>query len=346
MKTFNATRMTLLAALATALVGVAAAQPVASPVSDPPPAAPSAAPSDLSPAEEPIEEVLVAGERAGPGLWKVRKGDHTLFLLATITPAPKKIEWRSREVESVLARAQAFVPARPEVDTDIGPIKAVQLYMQYRKLRGNAEGERLEAVLPPPLFERFEKLRMKYAPRDRSLLERRPMLAVLELQGAAVERSGLTFRNDVARKVEKLARERKVDVLRAQVKVEDSRGTLAEVGQIPLPAEIACMEVVLGRIEADLANSRQRAEAWAVGDVRGLRSGASSRASVTCLDSLRNSARMAKLLRDFEDAWLGVVTRSLERNPVTLAVADIDGLLRPGGILAQLRARGYEIDEP
>lgn len=342
MTTFNAIRMTvhaaLLAAVATTLVNVAGAQPVAPSRTDPPP--------EEASVEETVEEVLVAGERAGPGLWKVRKGDNTLYLLATITPAPKKIEWRSREVESVLARAQAFVPARPEVDTDIGPIKAVQLYMQYRKLRGNAEGERLEAVLPPPLFERFEKLRTKYAPRDRSMLERRPMLAVLELQSAAVERSGLTFRNDVARKVEKLARERKVPVQRAHVKVEDSRGTLAEVGQIPLPAEIACMEVVLGRIEADLANSRQRAEAWAVGDVGGLRSGVASQASVTCLDSLRNSARMTKLLRDFETAWLGVVTRSLERHPVTLAVADIDGLLRPGGILAQLRARGYEVDEP
>jgi hypothetical protein len=29
-----------------------------------------------------------------------------------------------------------------------------------------------------------------------------------------------------------------------------------------------------------------------------------------------------------------------------VAVTDIDGLLRPGGILAKLRARGYEIDEP
>jgi len=338
MTTFNAIRMTLLAALAAALSAAAVAQPVA----DPPPATPA----DDAPVEETVEEVLVAGERAGPGLWKVRKGDHTLFLLATITPAPKKLEWRSREVESVLARAQAFVPARPEVDADIGPIKAVQLYMQYRKLRGNAEGERLEAVLPPPLFARFEKLRTKYAPRDRSMLERRPMLAVLELQSAAVERSGLTFRSDVARKVEKLARERKVPVQRAEIKVDDARGTLAEMGQIPLPAEIACMEVILGRIEADLANSRQRAEAWAVGDVGGLRSGAASQASATCLDSLRNSARVTKLLRDFETAWLGVVTRSLERNPVTLAIADIDGLLRPGGILAQLRARGYEIDEP
>ena len=31
---------------------------------------------------------------------------------------------------------------------------------------------------------------------------------------------------------------------------------------------------------------------------------------------------------------------------VAVAVTDIDGLLRPGGILAKLRARGYEIDEP
>jgi hypothetical protein len=61
---------------------------------------------------------------------------------------------------------------------------------------------------------------------------------------------------------------------------------------------------------------------------------------------LSNSARVASLLRDFETAWLGTVTNSLERNPVTLAVIDIDGLLRPGGILAKLRARGYEIDEP
>ena len=326
--------MTLLGAL----LGASAA--VAQPVPQP----------DIAPAagaaEDSVEEVVVAGERAGPGLWKVRKGDHTLFLLATISPAPKKLQWRSREVEAVLARAQAFVPARPEVDSDIGPIKAVQLYLDYRRLRGNAEGERLEAVLQPEVFARFEALRGKYAPRDRSMLERRPMLAVLELQRAAIDRSGLSFRNEVAGKVEKLARERKVKVLRAEVRVADARGTLAEVGQIPLAAEVACMEAILGRLEADLASSRQRAEAWAVGDVAGLRSGAAAKAAGTCLDSLRNSRRMAALLRDFESAWLGVVTRSLERNPVTLAVADIDGLLRPGGLLAQLRARGYEVDEP
>ena len=120
MTTFNAIRMTLLAALAAALSAAAVAQPVG----DPQPGAPADAPAD--PEAETVEEVLVAGERAGPGLWKVRKGDHTLFLLATITPAPKKIEWRSREVESVLARAQGNVPTRRHHEQVNCPIKHVK----------------------------------------------------------------------------------------------------------------------------------------------------------------------------------------------------------------------------
>lgn len=334
MTTFNAILMTMSVALA-ATAGAAATVPPA----------PAAVAADPAPVEE-VEEVVVTGERAGPGLWKVRKGDHTLYLLATLAPAPKKLQWRSREVEEVLARAQVFVPARFDVDADIGPISGLRLYLQYRKLRGNEDGRSLQKVLPPPVFARFEVLRLKYAPRDRSMLERRPTLAVGELWRAAVDRSGLSTRSEVGRTVEKLARERKVKVVRPAVRIEDPKDTLAEAGQIPLGAEVACAEAVLGRLESDLANARQRAESWAVGDVSGLRSGAASQASQTCLDSLRSSARISAVLRDFETAWLKTVTGSLESNPVTLAVTDIDGLLRSGGLLAQLRARGYEIDEP
>jgi hypothetical protein len=77
-----------------------------------------------------IEEVTIFGEAAGPGLWKVRNGENTLYLLGTLSPLPKKLQWRSREVESVLARAKQVIPARSDVDADIGPITAVQLYMQ------------------------------------------------------------------------------------------------------------------------------------------------------------------------------------------------------------------------
>ena len=299
------------------------------------------------PAEaETIEEVLVSGERAGPGLWKVRKGDHTLYLLATLSPLPKKMEWRSREVEDVLARAQRFVPARFDVDADIGPISGMRLYLQYRRLRGNADDQTLEQVLPPELFARFEAQRLKYAPRNRSILKQRPVVAASELWREGISRSGLTLRNDVDRAVAKLARERKVKIVTPAVKIEDAKGTLAEVGQLPLDAEIACMSALLDRIESDLATARRRAEDWAVGDVEALRSRRGAQRQESCWEALLTSPKLAAVLRDFDAAWLRTVTQSLEQHPVTLAVVPFGELYAPDGVLATFRARGYEIDEP
>src|SRR5215467_9855468 len=62
---------------------------------------------------EPVQEVAVVGERAGPSLWRVTKGDHVLWLLGTLDPLPRKMTWRSREVESVLSEAQEVIPSNP-----------------------------------------------------------------------------------------------------------------------------------------------------------------------------------------------------------------------------------------
>ena len=117
---FQASRCSLIAmwVLAAALAGGALQAAV-----DP-------APTAATVAEEIIEEVTVIGERAGPGLWKVRNGDNTLYILGTLSPLPKKMTWRSREVENVLARAQQFIPASPgeytrieQVGREIGKIR-------------------------------------------------------------------------------------------------------------------------------------------------------------------------------------------------------------------------------
>ena len=338
MTTFNAHRRGPCAALLTLLLGVCGVLPTA---------AQEAGQETSPPAAEPetIEEVVVAGERAGPGLWKVRKGEHTLYLLATSSPLPKKLEWRSREVEDVLDRAQRFVPARFDVDADIGPISGVRLYLQYRRLRDNPDDRSLEEVLPPDLFARFEALRLRYAPRNRDILKQRPVLAASELWREGISRSGLTLRNDVDRAVAKLARERKVKAIKPAVRIEDAKGTLTEVGQIPLEAEIACMSALLGRLESDLATARRRAEAWAVGDIDALRSRRSAE-QTACWEALLTSPKLAAVRRDFDAAWLRTVTQSLEQHPVTLAVVPFSQLYGPEGVLTKLRARGYEVDEP
>ncbi|MFZ9708386.1 MAG: TraB/GumN family protein [Steroidobacteraceae bacterium] len=296
--------------------------------------------------EETIEEITIVGERAGPGLWKVRNGDNTLYLLGTLSPLPKKLEWRSREVESVLGRAQLLIPARGDVSADIGPVRAVRLYMQYRRLRDNDNDARLDAVLPPELFARFEALRKKYAPRERSLLERRPVLAAGELWREALSRSGLTARNDINRTVEKLAKARKVPIRRPALRVDDPQGTLAEVAEIPRAAEIACMAATLNRLESDLAAARARAQAWSVGDVAALRSPASAEQQDVCWSALQQSPKIAALRTQFDEAWFRLALEGLETHPVTLAVVPIDELYKRRGVLERMRERGYRVEEP
>jgi hypothetical protein len=45
-----------------------------------------------------MDAVVVAGVQPGPGLWKVRHGDHLLYILGTQSPLPKNMTWRSDDV--------------------------------------------------------------------------------------------------------------------------------------------------------------------------------------------------------------------------------------------------------
>jgi uncharacterized protein YbaP (TraB family) len=296
--------------------------------------------------EPALEEITVTGELPGPGLWVVRNGERSLYLLGTLSPLPKDLQWRSRELERVLARAQMLIPSRGDVSADVGPLKAIGLYFRYRSLRNNPDDATLKDVLSPELFQQFETLRQKYAPRERSLLDRRPVLAAGELWREAVEDSGLSLRNQVNRRVEKLADQNDVPIVRPRLRVDDVRATLDEVAKIPVSAEIDCMQATLNRLESDLQEARQRAEAWAVGDIAALRISAVAAQQEVCWSALLTSPKMAALRREFDEAWMSTAVLALEGQETTLAVVPIFEILKPNGILTQLRARGYEVEEP
>ena len=71
----------------------AVAQTTAAP--EPAPAvAPAAAAEEPAPAT-----VVVEGRRPGPGVWKVSKGDHVMWVFGLYSPLPQKMEWDSARVE-------------------------------------------------------------------------------------------------------------------------------------------------------------------------------------------------------------------------------------------------------
>jgi uncharacterized protein YbaP (TraB family) len=150
----------------------------------------------------------------------------------------------------------------------------------------------------------------------------------------------------VNKAVEKLARKNKVKIVQPELRIEDPKGTLAEVAQIPREAELACMKSTLNRLENDLALARQRAEDWSLGDIDALRSTNALAQQETCWSALMQSPKVATIRRQFDEQWLQLVYDSLENHSISLAVVPITELFKKNGVLDLLRSRGYLVEEP
>jgi uncharacterized protein YbaP (TraB family) len=306
----------------------------------PPPAGGEAA------APAPVEEVLIEGRHEGPRLWTVRQADHTLWILGTISPLPKRMVWQPDAVQEVLRHTQEVVPAWPAYGIGANPITALRVYIEWRRLQKPPDHMPLHEALPPALYARVAALEARYDPHDRKLEQMRPMLAARQLLTRVLDASGLALHNEVQETVLRLARAQGVRVHQDKLKIEDPVDVLKDVNATPLAGEVACLDAVVTLLETDLGTMQARAKAWALGDVDTLRALPHADDRSACVAAVSGSDRVRKLIARAQDDWLIAVEDSLARNPGTLAVQSMDRLLGTGGALAALRSRGYTVEGP
>jgi hypothetical protein len=303
----------------------------------------------------PIEEVLVTGQQPGPGLWKVTRPadgtDHVLWILGSYGPLPKKLGWRSAELEAALAESQAVI-APVSMRASVGPLGGVTLLPSLVGLRRNPDDARLEDVLPAELYARWLSLKQRYIGKDADIETWRPIFAAQELYEKALRKSGLEPFGVVWPAVEKLARKAKVKIVEPEVtvRIDKPRAAIKEFKQAPLD-DVECFAKTLERLESDLDLMKVRANAWATGDVEKLRALAPVDNASACIAVALNAQVMQD--RGYTDwparraaAWLDAVEVALADNRSTVAVLSIDQILKPDGFVAQLRARGYVIEDP
>ena len=65
--------------------------------------------ADDEPALTQLETVVVSGIQPGPGLWQVKRDGHRMWVLGTLTPLPKRMQWESLEVEERIAQSQEVI---------------------------------------------------------------------------------------------------------------------------------------------------------------------------------------------------------------------------------------------
>lgn len=310
-----------------------------------PPAANQAAPAPPADAA-PLAEVVVEGRHEGPRMWTVRRGDHTLWILGTVTPLPKKMEWQPDAVRAVLQQSQEVVPAWPTYGIGANPFTALRVFIQWRRMQKPPDRLPLRETLPPALYARVAALKARYDPHDPHLEELRPMLAAERLMTKVLDASGLALHNEVQKTVLELARAQGVRIRQDKLKIEDPVDVLKDVGATPLAAEIACLDAVVTRLESDLGPMQARARAWALGDVDTLRQLPHPDDRTACIAAVSTSERVRTLIARAQEDWLVVVQESLTRNRATLAVQSMDRLLGEHGALEALKARGYEVEGP
>jgi hypothetical protein len=300
-----------------------------------------------------IAEIIVYGRQPGPPMWKVSMDSHELWLFGLLTPLPKDMEWESDKVAAVLARSQEYLSIKmPEKNIPLNPIKLYRAFRMVTRLAKNPDGALLEDVIPADLHARFVSLESQYPVSNYK--EIRPYFAADALHGNAVRANGLTNDPDVTKRIERLVRRnRNIKETTIQLGPEYLDFEFLQtagyqyLSGISSAAELACFDISLQSIEIDLDGMKARANAWALGYVNDIRFYQEYPDYYgTCLEVFTGMGDIQLQILRANEEWLNAAEEALANNETTFALLTMDQLIKPNGLLEQLRARGYEIQEP
>jgi len=339
----------------TVLLCFALASPatLAAPAQVTPSAATTAAPPPVPGNVPLLTPVVVSGVVSGPGLWKVSRGGHVLWVLGTLSPLPGHMQWESHQVQQVLAQSkQVLLQPKLELKADIGFFGKLFLLPSAYSARKNPDGKSLDQVMDAPTYARWLALKQKYIGHDNGIERWRPLFAAEELYRKALKANGLSRDGGVPGAVAQLAKNDGVPETPVQyrVEIEHPRDAL-KAFKAAAPSDMECFNRTLDAIERDLPAMTARANDWATGDLDALRAQPDSHRRDACVTAI-TSAGFAKQLgladvpAQLEAAWLAAARDALAKDGTSFAMLPMDELLAPDGYLARLKAEGYTVEPP
>lgn len=300
-----------------------------------------------------LETIVIAGRYPGPGLWKIRKGDHVLWILGSQSPLPKRMDWDSANVERIVSRSQeVLMPPSVEMDADVGFFRGLTLLPSLFKALKNPDGKTLSDVLPAAQYARWQVLKQRYIGSNRKMEEWRPIFAAVELYEKAIEHSGMTEKDIVSDVIRRTAKKHRVQITtpKVTIKIKDPKAALKAFSNEVIDDQ-ECFRKTLDRIESDLDTMIQRANAWAEGDIETLRALRSSDQFNACFAAFSSSAiarkeGMLDVEKRLTNIWLDAAEAALAKNASSFAVLPANQLLQADGYFEAMVAKGYVIEEP
>jgi hypothetical protein len=300
-----------------------------------------------------LAPVVVSGVVTGPGLWKVSRDGHVLWVLGTLSPLPGHMQWESHEVQQVLGQSkQVLLEPKIRLKADIGFFGKLFLLPSAYGARKNPDGKTLDQVMDAPTYARWLALKKQYIGDDRGIERWRPLFAAQELYRKALKANGLSNDGGVPGTVAALAKQDGVAETPVEYRVEirHPRDAL-KAFKAAAPSDLECFSRTLDSIEHDLPAMTARANAWATGDLEALRQLPDSHRRDACVAAITGAGFAHQLGLDdvpaqLEATWLAAARKALADDASSFALLPMDELLSPTGYLAQLKAQGYAVEPP
>jgi hypothetical protein len=217
----------------------------------------------------------------------VSRNGNALWILPLIDAYPKKMDWDSARVETLIAQSQEYIerPIAYRGLATANPLTFMRISKLSRRPPTLPSGQKLQDVLPAELSQRLRSLKAKYLPRDKDFDNLRISAAGARLQQEILLRENLetlsynrsTSPEVITSKLDKWVKRNKTmrrtstaygsvqpiasgDIKLAERAVEELSTTAAFANW-----EISCLEKAIAYFEKDIGMVKKRANAWATG---------------------------------------------------------------------------------
>jgi len=300
-----------------------------------------------------LAPVAVTGVLPGPALWKVSKDGHVMWILGITSPLPKGMQWESSKVERLIASSrQVLKPPGMEIGAKVGFWGRLFLIPSMIGLKQLPDGETLQQVLPPDLYNRWLVQKNKYLRYSWDVDRLRPTFAGEKLYNAALSRSGLTDDHVVEKTVYATAGRDKVSVTDTYylLMLDDPRHAAKQFKNATMNDQ-RCLSNALDAIDQDFSQATERANAWATGDLQMLDKILSVKQQDACLSAIDSTdfakkIGMADLSSRIRQAWIKAAEAALTHDSQSVALLPMERILGGNGYLKGLQADGYIVQSP
>lgn len=284
-----------------------------------------------------IETVVVTAKLPGPALWHVVKGNSEVWILATVQPLPEDMKWESDRIRELLKGTRTLLlPPRAQV----GLFEGAWFLLTGMGTLEQPDGVTLEGTLPEPLRSRFVAERMQVH-QDADRYEKYlPAVAALMLESDFWKASKLNIYGP-QRTLEKLAA--LAGVPTHPIATYPAMDVIHDIPKMSRAAHLACLDLALSDIAIESEHAVAAAQAWAEGDVAGIKANFSETKLDACLQ--QNNAYAVLRERAIGD-MTRAIGEALNTPGKSFAVVPMGTFLRKGGVLDRLQASGLTITGP